>query len=176
MPSFRFWVLAFLDFTWVEVITPVNKVRLSRNFDQLVHLVVKQSFKTFWKTLIFTETGRTQSLSFWSNFDPNLPPKIKEYIFSMKKKIAITLLKSFKMKALFPFIFNENYNDFLLYLGFFQVQIKKGYSRLLRATVGETNPVTFELFLSATPKGWKKISVISRCRVLCWIFWKKKCH
>ena len=77
------------------------------------------------------------------------------------------------MKALFPFIFNENYNDFLLYLGFFQVQIKKGDSRLLRATVGETNPVNFELFLSATPKGWKKISVISRCRVLCWIFWKK---
>ena len=28
-----------------------------------------------WKTQTFTETGDTQNLHFWSNFDPLFPPK-----------------------------------------------------------------------------------------------------
>ena len=40
---------------------------------QVVLIVVQMSFKAFWKTRISTETRRTQSLSFWSNFDHSLP-------------------------------------------------------------------------------------------------------
>ena len=35
--------------------------------------------KAFWKCQIFTETGRTQNLSFWTNFDPNLPQQACDF-------------------------------------------------------------------------------------------------
>ena len=35
----------------------------------------KQYFKNFLKTQISIETEDTQSLNFWSNFDPFFPPK-----------------------------------------------------------------------------------------------------
>ena len=35
----------------------------------------KQYVKKFWRTQIFTETGDTQSLHFWSNFGPFFPPE-----------------------------------------------------------------------------------------------------
>ena len=42
---------------------------------QVVLIVVQMSFKVFWWTRILTETERTKSLSFWSNFDHSLPPE-----------------------------------------------------------------------------------------------------
>ena len=43
---------------------------------QVVPMIVQMLFKAFWKTLIFTDNFHgTQSLSFWSNFDLNLPPE-----------------------------------------------------------------------------------------------------
>ena len=70
-------------------------------------------FKEFWKAQIFTENFyNIQSVSFWSNFDPNLPPEDGRN-------------KSNKSKSR-PFlrpISSENYNNFSLYLGFFRVQM-----------------------------------------------------
>ena len=42
---------------------------------QVVFKEQKQCFKNLWKTQIFTETEDTQSLHFWSNFDPFFPPE-----------------------------------------------------------------------------------------------------
>ena len=38
-------------------------------------MVIQMTSKEFSETQTFTETGRTQSLSFWSNFDHSLPPE-----------------------------------------------------------------------------------------------------
>ena len=38
-------------------------------------IALQMPLKEFWKSQIFTETERTQNLSFWSNFDLNLPPE-----------------------------------------------------------------------------------------------------
>ena len=46
----------------------------------------KQCFKNIGKTQIFTETGDTQSLYFWSNFDPFFPPKEDDQI--IKKNLV----------------------------------------------------------------------------------------
>ena len=43
----------------------------------LPELVIKETqtvFKEFWKNSIFYETGDTQNLHVWSNFDPLFPP------------------------------------------------------------------------------------------------------
>ena len=42
---------------------------------QVVLIVVQMLFKAFWKNRIVRETGRSQSLNFWSNFDHSLPPE-----------------------------------------------------------------------------------------------------
>ena len=42
---------------------------------QVVLIVVQMLLKAFWKNRIVTETGRSQSLNFWSNFDHSLPPE-----------------------------------------------------------------------------------------------------
>ena len=44
-------------------------------WSQVVLIVVQILFKAFWKTRIFTETGRTQILSFLFNFDHSLLPE-----------------------------------------------------------------------------------------------------
>ena len=44
-------------------------------WSQVVLIVAEMSFRAFWKTQIFTVTGHTQSLSFWSNFDHSLTPE-----------------------------------------------------------------------------------------------------
>ena len=78
-------------------------------------------FKVFWKNQIFPETGCTQRLSFWSNFDPNLQPEDAQN----QKQPAGYPNKS-KSRPYLHSTFNENYNYFLLYLGFFQVQMGNG--------------------------------------------------
>ena len=44
----------------------------------VVLIVVQMSFKVFWRTQIFTVTGRAHSLIFWSNFTPIYPLKMVE--------------------------------------------------------------------------------------------------
>ena len=65
----------------------------------------------------FMTTGCRQSLYYWSNFDPDLPPEMAEVQKSrwfQRKKLAIELSKSFKMKAQSFSIFREICNYFLL--------------------------------------------------------------
>ena len=55
-------------------IAPVNKVRWAEILITGVLIAVQMSFKGFQKAQSFTKTFySTQSLSFWSNFDLNLP-------------------------------------------------------------------------------------------------------
>ena len=93
MPSFSFWVFAVLDFTlkklqcffdsgpnWAHfggfrANNSSKHCQIELKFwPQVVLIVVQMPFKGFWKARIFTENFYcTQSLSFWSDFDPNLP-------------------------------------------------------------------------------------------------------
>ena len=92
MPSFSFWVFAVLNFTqkkqiflvydpvgpfsWVQGNNSGKKRQIELKFwPQAVFIIVQIPFKEFWKSQIFTEKGRTQNVSFWSNFDSNKPPE-----------------------------------------------------------------------------------------------------
>ena len=93
MPSFSFRVFAVLDCTQKKQLhffgsrpnwahfegfdgnIPSKEHQIELIFwPQVVLIDVQMPFKAFWN-LIFTETGHTQNLSFWSNFDYSLPPE-----------------------------------------------------------------------------------------------------
>ena len=64
-------------------------------------------FKAFWKNRIFTEAERTQSLHFWSNFDPNLPPddgRNQKKLFISQEKIEPSGYPN-QSKSISPFNF-----------------------------------------------------------------------
>ena len=69
---------------------------------QVVFKEQKYCFKNLWKTQIFTEMGDTQSLHFWSNFDPFFPPEDgqnkKKMNFGVKSS-AIGLSKNCEIKT-----------------------------------------------------------------------------
>ena len=68
----------------------------------------KQCLKNFWKIQIFTETGDTQSLQVWSNFDPLSPlkmAKIEKSKYFLNKNSAIELLKFANEKTVSPLPF-----------------------------------------------------------------------
>ena len=81
---FRLYLKETIKFFWfrtqfgpffegLEAIALVKKHQIKMIFwPQVVDIVVQMSFKAFWKTRIFIETGRTHGLSFWSNFDESL--------------------------------------------------------------------------------------------------------
>ena len=86
-------------------------------WSQVVLIVVQMAFKTFWRTRIFTLTGITQTLSFWSNFDPNLPPED-----GRNQKQPSDFPNQSKSRPYLHSILNDNYN----FLGFFWVQMGSG--------------------------------------------------
>ena len=91
MPSFSFWVFVILNFTQKKqlfflVHDPIGSILVGlgnnsskqcqielRFWPPGVLISVQMPFKVFLKSQIFTETWNTQNLSFWSNFDSNLP-------------------------------------------------------------------------------------------------------
>ena len=67
----HFWVFG--------AIIPVKKCQIElKVWPQVLLIVVQMLFESFWKIRIFTETGRTQNLTFWSNSTPIYPLKIAE--------------------------------------------------------------------------------------------------
>ena len=88
MLSFSFWVFTIVDFSqkkllhvfgsgpiWAHVWNFLSNNSSKQSLIEVVLIVAQISFKAFWGTQTFTVTGLTQSLSFWSNFDTNLPSK-----------------------------------------------------------------------------------------------------
>ena len=72
-----FWFVTLLDsFYWVWGNNSSKQCQIElKLWPRGVFIVVQMPFRAFWKSQIFTETGRTQSLSFCSNFNPNLSPE-----------------------------------------------------------------------------------------------------
>ena len=62
-----------------------------------------------------------QSVSFWSNFDANLPNED-----GRNQKQATRYRNNLESKSYLLSTFNENYNYFLLYLDFFWVWLDNG--------------------------------------------------
>ena len=111
---------------------------------QLVLIIIQMASKAFWENQIFTETGRTRCLSFWSNFDHSLPPED-----GGNQKESSGYEHQSKWKPYLLSIFIENHNYFLLYLGYFGYKyfgyslgkhefFKNLYQRLV---IGETSSV-----------------------------------
>ena len=137
MRSFSFWVFSVLYFTYKKQLhffrfrtqlahfrgfwgnNSSKQCQIELKFWLKVGLIVAPvPFKAFCKTRIFTETGCTQMflVQLWPQFTHWRWPK---------SKTAIGLSKSKSRPYLFS-IFNENYNYFLLYWGFFRVQMGPG--------------------------------------------------
>ena len=131
MLSFSFWVFAVLNFTkkkqllfWFMTLGPFWWVWGNNSNKQLqielkswprgVLIVAQMPFKAFWKSQIFTETGRIQNLRFLSNFDPNLPPEDGQ---NQKKLFSYPDLSNSRPHLLSIFI--ENYNFLVRYFHFF---------------------------------------------------------
>ena len=73
---------------------------------QVALIAVQMSFKLFLKIWIFLGAGHTQNVSFWSSFDPNLLPEDSR---NQQQQLSYSNLL---------LISGENYDYFLLYLGF----------------------------------------------------------
>ena len=94
----------FGSILWIfGAMNPVNNVWF---WPQFVVTVVQMPFKGFRRTQIFTVTRLTQSLSFWSNFDPNLTP----YNGQNQKK-PLGYLNPSKSRTWILSIFNKNCNQ-----------------------------------------------------------------
>ena len=122
---FRIHLGQFLDF--LRAITPVNNVSKTdlKFWLQIVLIVVQKLFKAFWKIRISTETGRTQSLSFWSNFNPSLSTED-----GRNQKQPLDYLNQSKQKPYLISVFNEKYNYLLLFFAgckWIQGQGSRGY-------------------------------------------------
>ena len=94
MSSFRLWLFVVFDFSQKKPLrffgsgpiwghfgffmgnNPGKQCLILLSFWAHDALIVAQMpVKAFWRTQISTVTGLTQSFSFWSKFDPNLPPE-----------------------------------------------------------------------------------------------------
>ena len=103
---------------------------------QIVLKEVILSYNRYLQTRIYTTTGRTRNLYFWSNFDPNLPPENgrNKKTFFEEKIYPSGYPNQAKSRPYLLSIFNEKYNYFLLYLAFFGLQMGPG-SKLTRSQV-----------------------------------------
>ena len=143
-------------------------------------------FKAFWRTRIFTVTGLTPSLRFWSNFDPNFPPEYGQnqgpafFQFSvllfgffsgtnglMVKDQKITVSGSTTFSK-FPLLRSSccNFGP-----GSFQIHVIP-FSIFFFYTSWSFF-INFTLIFRCHNQRMERIDWIPRIKTLCWIFWGK---
>ena len=92
------------------------------------------SFKAFLKTRIFTETEHTQSLNFWSNFDPIYPLKkaeIKKSKYFFRKKFSHQAIQISQNQGPISFQFLMKTIVLFALCGFFSLQGQRSRAHVL---------------------------------------------
>ena len=171
MPIFSFLVFAVLNFTqkkqlffwfmtllgpfwWVWGNNSSKQCQIELIFwPRGVLIVLQMPFKVFLKSQIFAETWHTPNLSFWSNFDANLPLEDGQ-----NQKQLFGSPDFSKSRSHFLSIFNKNYNFLMCYFGFFRVQIGPG-SKINRSQLKLASPFLKRLIkdYNKWQKLWEKL-------------------